>query len=474
MSGIVDDKVSQLAPLEIPVMQSTLQALKALQAKAEVSAAEIAAAILPDPMMALKLMRLANASKRGEFAQRIAIAEHAVMMLGMNTAFGRLGETPALESILPQEAAAGLLRCASRAYHAASHARAWAVQRLDTSPDEVYIATLLQSLGEMALWCADTQQMLLLETEGCGQGREEAEQRILGFPLNRLTATLAERWHMPPLVTAAMQPEIPENQTRPRCVALADRLSRNTEWGWHAEAVSSVLEQIAEARKLPLDDVAAQVHSTAAEVARRRVFDESYPAARWLPMLPGEWPAPEKESIPAADSLPVADPLQTAMDEISRHLDGSLNLQDLMTLAMSGMRDGIGLQRVVFALLTGDRKTLAAKYVVGAEDASPLKAFRFDMGSRHLFSVLMTKSQAIWMNAENRVKYAAFANAEIEQVCSGKDFFAMSLTVHGKVIGLFYADGAGNPLNAEGYEAFKMLCARVATGMEHLARSAGA
>jgi HD-like signal output (HDOD) protein len=467
LSRNFDEWIAHLAPLEIPVLQSTLQAIGALRSDPDVSAAKIAAAVLPDPMMTLKLMRLANANRTGSFAQRIATTEHAVMMLGLNPTFTRMEESHVLEN-LPQQGQHGLLRCAARAYHAASQAREWAVRRLDTSTEEVYIATLLQGLGEMAMWVAAPEQMVALEKSCREQDREQAERAVFGFLLADVSNALAEQWNMPPLVIAALQPETVEAHARPRCVMLADRLSRLAEWGWYSPQLLANLEDIAATRHTPLDEVIAQVHRSAAEVARRRSFAGVQPAATWLPMLPGEWPDENKPVKPV--TTPVADPFQAIMGELANHLDNSLTLHDLLVLVVRGMRDGVGLERVVFALLTHDRNWLGAKYVVGAEDASPLKAFRFDMRGKHLLSVLMAQSQAVWMTQENRVKYAAYLNEDIIGTTSGHEFFAMSLKVHGKIIGLFYGDRNGSVMNAGSYEKFKKLCGQAAICMEHLAQ----
>lgn len=467
-----DAWVEQLSSLEIPALSSSLQSIGTLQAKHDVSAAKIAAAILPDPALLLKLLRLVNAGKHGEFAQRIATAEHAIMMLGLNATFSRLLETPALETALPEEVQSGLLRCIARSCHAATHAREWAVQRLDSNVEEVYVAALLQQAGEMALWLVNPDQMLLLDKARRKLSVEEAEIQVYGFTLKNLSLALAERWNMPPLVIAAMQSGVDEMPVRPRCIALASRLSLDAEWGWYGETVANDIQDIADARRLPLDDVSAQIHGTAAEAARKLTFQGVQSAACWLPMLPGEWPEEEPPAEPV--TAPVTDPFQFAMDEIARHLDETLSLTDLLVLVVRGLREGVGFSRVVFALLTSDRGTLAAKYVIGAETGSPLKSFRFDMKSRHLMSVLMAKPQAIWMTEANRVKYAEFLNQDIVNTTTGYEFQAMSLSVHGKVIGLFYADREGRPLDVESYDKFKQLCSRAASGMEHLAKPGAA
>jgi hypothetical protein len=341
------------------------------------------------------------------------------------------------------------------------------VQRLDTAVEEVYIAALLQEIGEMALWVAAPDKMSALEKLRNKKHIAQSEQEIFGFAIEQLSAALAEQWNMPPLVTNAMQPEQCEAHVRSRCVMLAKRLSKNAEWGWYNTALLDDFDVIAEARRLPRDDVIAQAHRMAAIAARRCVFGAAQPAARWLPMLPGDWPEEQAKAVPTQD----ADLFQTVMDEIARHLDGTLTLHELLVLVMRGMRNGVGLERVVFALLSNDRATLAARAVVGAEENAPIKAFRFNMADKHLFSVLMAKPQAIHLTADNRAKYAGYLNDEIVKTTSGRDFCAMSISLHGKVIGMFYGDGG--VVDANHYEKFKKLCAQAALGMAYLAKKTG-
>jgi hypothetical protein len=250
---------------------------------------------------------------------------------------------------------------------------------------------------------------------------------------------------------------------------LAKKLAIDAEWGWHNPALVTDFDAIAEARRLSRDDAVAQAHRTAANVARCCVFGSAPPAATWLPMLPGDWPDEQAHAAKAAIPTPAnGDPFQSAMDEIARHLDGSLTLHDLLVMVMRGMRSGIGLERVVFALLTNDRSALVARAVVGAEDGSPLKAFRFNMADKHLFSVLMAKPQAIHLTDENRAKYTAYLTADILKTTSGRDFCAMSISLRGQVVGMFYGDGGA--VGAAQYEKFKKLCAQAALGMANLAK----
>ena len=60
----------------------------------------------------------------------------------------------------------------------------------------------------------------------------------------------------------------------------------------------------------------------------------------------------------------------------------------------------------------------------------------------------------------------------IRQLLGHGEFFAMSVFLNGKPIGLFYADSKhdGAALDEQSYLEFKQLCLRAAQGLAHLAK----
>jgi hypothetical protein len=465
LSSLFDDaRLQQVAGKEFPVLDATRKSLVTLGAKSKISAAEIAAVILSDPMMTLNLMRQANARRGGEFDQRIATVENAVMLLGFTNVFERLTRLPAIENVMAPEDRKGLMKTIALARHAAYLAREWAAQRLDTVPEEVYVAALLHSAAEIGLWI--TSPLLM---------QKEVDPRFQTLP-NTFTEAwldqsrkLAELMHLPPLVSGGMV--LPDDATahRPALVFLANRIVRSADQGWWQAELQQDLERVANIRRQTSEEAAMQVHRCMVEAARRHSFAEVTPPAAWLPLLEGPWPYPLAEPETAAGSFRNA--FETIMEEIRSKPEGTLSLSELLSLAIRGMHEGIGLQRIVFALLSQDNSTLAARYVYGAAPDSPLKRFQFAMQQKHLFSMLMAKSQAIWVSGENRARYAPVLNADIETVTSGRDFYAMSLSIQNKVVGLFYADRDTAGLDAAGYEQFKQISMLSAQLMSKLSKS---
>ena len=472
--------VDDIGRIELPVFEQTLTALVPQKnALPDASGSKIASIVLPDPFMVLKAMCMANTGRGGRFSQPILTVGHAVMMVGFTPSLDKMLAAPALEKTTPPQVRTGLLAVAARAYHAAYHARDWAVMRLDTNVEEVYIAALLQELGAMVMWHVATDAMVELNRRYRKQDRIEAEQAVLGFALDDLTLALLQAWNLPPLISSALRSSECEAHARVRLVALARELARQTERGWYDDDLMLDIAVLAETLRMSVDETLARVHRVAADAARVRTFAGVTPAATWLPMLPGEWPDEEASQsaapvVPApTDTSPPPDPYQHALAQMAAQGNGTLNLNGLMTLVIRGMQQGIGLKRVVFALMTQDRLHLQAKFVVGAGESEALRQFRFALGAPTLISKVLEKQQAFWLNDETRVKVERLLDTEVQRITASRHFFIMSIGVNGKIIGLFYADaGEGNhPLATEAYDKFRKLCGQAAVSMASLAKS---
>jgi len=476
--------VDDLKAWDMPVLQRSIRELGKLAGRVEkITAREIADVVLRDPLMTLKVLRLVNGMSRSRLGNEITTVEHAVMMLGVGPFFNRLSNLKAVEENLRtfNGALPGLMQAMSRAHHAAWQARDWAIFRADMKSEEVYIGALLYDMGEILLWAYSPEQALQIRklARRNKTSLAQAQKEILGFDSRELQFALAEVWRLPELMQAFMHSE---NAIQPRIlgVTLAASIARLAETGWHTPALLADYEAVAGMLHVHIDEVACMVHHNAVAEARQWDWYGVPPAAAWLPMLPGDWPdEPDEveetlkpEVVPEIRMMPQSAMLRQVLAEIATHLDGSLNLHDMMALVLKGMHEGIGLNRVVFALMTADRSTLKAKYVVGAEPDSPLRQFQIDMTTRHLFSRLMEKVQGIWFSESNRNTLEPMIPLEIRQLVGPDEFFAMSVIVNGQPVGLFYADRKhGNcALDEHSYFEFKQLCLRAAQGLAHLAK----
>lgn len=468
----------------LPVLRRTVLAFSYSARNIDgLSAADISEIVLHDPLMTLKVVGLANSRSRGRFSAEITSVHNAVIMLGIPPFFQHFAALSAVEEVMSDRAKelTGLLNTLSRAHHAAWQARDLAVLRADVKAEEVYVGALLHDMGEIVMWCCASGQMLnILKTVRRNRiSREDAEREILGFTLWEFQQALSIKWKLPDLLTGFMDNK---NSGNPRALMaiIGAALARHAATGWYSPKLSADFEVIAGQFNFPVDDVIAIIHHNA--VVEGRYWDAYHvpPSAAWLPMLPGDWPEEpdedekeQQQASPAACLMPNAHELKRVMDEIAAHLNGTLDLHDMMSLALQGMHEGIGLNRVVFALLTADRSFVKAKYVLGAEEGSPLRNFQLETKTPHLFTRLLSKMQSVWVNDANKDTFAPLLPPDICQMIGGcGDFFAMSVFVLDKPVGLVYADRRHGScqLDEHSYQEFKRLTLRAAQGLAHLAR----
>lgn len=513
----------------LPVLRRTALAVSRMARNSEnLTATDISEIILHDPLMTLKVIGFVNFRSRGRFGASIVTAQGAVIMLGVPPFFDHFAALSTIEDTMQgrEKEMNGLLNCLSRAHHAAWQARDLATLRADVKAEEVYVGALLHDMGEMVMWCAAPELMrkIIKAVRRDKITYEEAEKSILGFSLWEFQLALADAWKLPELLLTFMDNK---NATNPRdlMAIICSALARHAATGWHSARLLADYEVIAGQFNFSTGEVIAIVHHNAVIAGRHWEAFHVPPAAAWLPMLPGEWPEeadddeePAKNEKPAGNDKPDEDEklikykkpaedekpaaykkpaealtpvqaqapqpamtvvclmphpeeLERVMDKIGAHLDGTLSLQDLISLALNGLREGIGLNRAAFALMTADHSTVKAKYVLGAEENSPLRNFQFDLKTQHLFARLLSKVQSVWVNASNQATLAPLIPSRISDMIGGSDgFFAMSVFVRGKPVGLFYADRrhSGCELDEHSYQDFKRLCLKVAQGLESL------
>jgi hypothetical protein len=287
---------------------------------------------------------------------------------------------------------------------------------------------------------------------------------------------LLEAWKIPEVTRELLRVDATGNPRRAILWAALD-IAHHSRRGWWDERLMSSYATLSEIVHQGLDEVIATVHQNALRSARAGAWVQAAPAAAWLPMEPGDWPveaevapAATEEPAHAACTMPVREVLEDTLTSIRKHLDGSLNLSQMLAIILKGLHTGLGLSRVLFALVTPDGKRVKCRFTLGIPSNDPLRQFEFAIANKDLFGILMTKMQSVWINEENRGKLWPRVSPELRAMIGRGDFYAMSLFSQDKPIGLIYADrGHGDcALDPSTYGDFKKLCLEAAKGLSQV------
>lgn len=486
----LQDWLARLKPGDTPIFRHTKEVLRELAPKREqLSAKEIAVPILGDPLATLRLIFTANNRSSRFFSSDVATVEHAILMQGVGVFLDKTLALPVLEETAQghdKEIRASLYRLARLAQHSAWQARDFSLLDHDLRAEELQVAAVLYYAPEFLIWLdapdiADQMAHLRRHMRSA-----EAEERTLGFALPPLRALLLEAWKIPDVTRMLLDAE-PNTNSRHIVTWAALGIAHHSRYGWWNPRLLADYQALAEVTNLPLEEVIATVRENTIRAARAGSWVPAPPAAAWLPMEPGEWPqepdqqaaAPAAEQDAASPSqsdtgqppalTPVPAVLEETVAKIEQHLDGSLTMSQMLAIILKGLHHGLGLSRVLFALITPDRKRVKCRFTLGIPSDDPLRHFEFSLDNKDLFGVLMTRMQGIWLNAENRGSLWPRIAPQLRAVIARGDFYAMSLHGNGQPLGLIYADRghgkANGNLDINTYNDFKKLCNEAAKGL---------
>ena len=394
---------------------------------------------------------------------------HAIALLGVAPLIAGTKNLPVLD-VGSESIHQGLLDCYSQAAHAAWYAYHWGLARNDPNPEEMAVAALLHDCAAMALWSQTPEVMeQILRGEKSGQGRDQAATQVLGFQLDQLSLMLSERWRLPPLVAGALT-HSGAFESRSLGVMLASSLAKASAADWQSEQTGELIELAAEYLGHSVDQASAGIHSLTAAAARLITELPLTTSAHCLVQHgPGvttnappetvvtDSPSPARRKQTPALSPTATPPVKSSGDQ-AKPRTAANRLQQAFSRIMREVKEGVGMDRTMFAILTPDKQALRPRFVLGADQASPLRGFQLSLDRPHLFSLLMAKPQSFWLHAENRGKFLPMIPAPIDNTINDEGFFVTSLFVRKQPLGLLYGDCAdASQLTRQRFDLFKEL-----------------
>ncbi|MEJ2590660.1 MAG: HDOD domain-containing protein [Candidatus Thiodiazotropha sp.] len=497
MTQAAHDWVRRLSPEPLPVLRRTLTRVRDLLNSSSVNHLRLSEIISVDPGFSLHLLQRLNALPNAprEPVNKISLA---IPLLGMGLIEQACRTLPCLEDRLKGPPRRGLLDCYSRSAHAAIYASGIAALRGDQDSGGIYTAALLHELAEMALWSQEPEQMLKFRHRiHQGDGRDDAALEVFGCTFEEINVDLSERWGLPELVGTA-QGMANSYLPRPLSVMLSWALARESSLGWMRAQTLEHVELMAEFLDMPIDQtwmlgqtlenvvlmaeflvlrivlMLSGLHRQAAEAARQ-LSTLPYPLPAFhlisgadLTVAPLRQSSPARAADPPTSAVPPRAPAETtsaapppAQAPETRPAAHANPLHQAITRALTEIQQGLGLQRAMFAMLNSEKTRLKARLVSETVSDHPLKGFSVDLTAPSLFGTLMQKPQAIALTPRNIDRYRAMIPPPVAQMVGEHGFFAMSVFLRNRAVGLFYADnGAAEAASERQFENFKAICQR--------------
>ncbi len=477
MQQSMENWIDRLGDNPIPVMQHTIENLARL-CDADVPIHELVGLVETDPGLTVQVVRTCTTSSHSSMRAEVTSVQQALMMMGVEKLKRLPATLPTVEKKLKGPAQQHVLKTFSIAYHAARQSTAWAKARRDMLPDEVTAATLLHFLGEMVLSIYAPElldKIYKMRTED-HIASEEAQYIVLGFTLDQLSLEIANRWNLPPLVKDALHAE---NARYPRAysIMLAVQLARHAAFDWYSPKMNILYKETAEWLDKPMSVLIRETHKLAVAAARDSEFYNVIPSAALLlstKIETGEQTNTGTQTTSQSSTgiclIPQRAVMQETVNKLKALPDKTKDLHEVIDIAMQGLHDGIGLNRVVFAIYDKTKNILKAYTIAGADNNPVFGQFYVDMDKKNIFTYMTTKVQAVWINDTTREKYGPLIPEALTKITSSENFFSMSVVLNNKLFGLFYADRHTSDchLDQNSYGYFKAICMQTIQAMQRM------
>lgn len=245
----VDAYVSLLSHQPLPVLRQTVRELAALRdAQDSVNGKRLAAIVLGDPLMTLKLLAHLQAHRARSQNHDITTIDRAIMMLGITPFFDTFADMPTVEDQLAAQPKAllGVLQVIARARKAAHFARDWAIVRHDLDVEEITVAALLRDTIEIMCWIFApnlAQRVRDMQLADPRLRSAVAQRVVFGVTERDILLAMARAWQLPELLVTLLDERNADNP-RVRTVRLATRFARHGANGWGNPALPDDIAEI--------------------------------------------------------------------------------------------------------------------------------------------------------------------------------------------------------------------------------------
>nr|WP_314899428.1 HDOD domain-containing protein [uncultured Deefgea sp.] len=441
----------------IPVLQESRNQIMGMLRRAEIiRPTEVAEVVSRDPLLTAQVLRMINQRQRTSLSSDVVAIEAAIMLIGVTPFLERFARAQTVESLmLPTHQAeyGNLLKLVLEARLARRLASFYANKRFDANVGEIQAAAMLSNIVDLLSILAP-----FLDEKAPTHAGEVAD--------------LLSLWQMPEPIQALIRKDA-EPSTRSVLQHAVVPLARLLDKGWWQDDVQQKLTTTAAVLNLPFEDIwHFLIRQLLAFTRKEGRSNPLYTPARWLAMLPGEWPRPASKVTPQADSTVLAkDVLAERMQAL--HLAGvqGAPTNQVMTLAVRALSEGLAMQRIAFTLLMAAENSLRARYVQGIAPTDPLHNLHISLEKQHVLTKLLQKPQSFWLNSANYAQFSPHLPIELVEQVGAKSFCAMSIFVGDKPVGLIYADcGLLGEVTDFHYQHFKQICLLASKALAHNAR----
>ena len=418
------------------MMSGVLQELNSLTSSTDTRVEQLSEVILKDAVLTSQVLKIANSVFYNPGKTPLNTISRAVVVIGFTGLYTILVSALMTDQLAKDDPKPALIDSLGRAFHGAVQAKNLAHQLSESEREEVFVATLLFNIGELALLGCDREDVnaLCTELESSNGSRAKTAQNVLGIELKQLSRMLVKQWELGDLLQSSLSftgnPDF-----KVRSVVLGDRISQQMELGWDSEPMQKTITVIAKHLNTDPDSALEQVQGwskEAKEVARS--FGINSTTRTRTEDSDADVAANTKAQQQSSLQLNILRDLAAMVFE-------GASINSIFQILVEGIHRGIEMDQVAIAVLNPKNSRLHAKYIVGENTESWRESFDFtaQTASANPLAFCMLKKQVIAVNIPEHQNASVQSNPSFKGIFSDNPVLLGPLLAGDKPFGVICA-----------------------------------
>jgi len=444
------DWVDKISNGELASLSVTIQKVRHVLGDRMSSLNDLTNEIVKDPGLTSKLLKIANSPLYAVTQEPVKTVSRAASFIGFDTIrsicmASRLLDAVTADNAIPDSIRERALARIATSLHAAVQARSMAAKAKDAVREEVFVATLLQSVGECGFWCIDSEEARELDDALAVEADSDALIRDkLGLDFKELSLGLANAWGLGGLLTESLSPNPPAEREY-RIIRTANDIAETVaKFGWQSDQVNELLPQAAALLDMTEIEAKRKLVRTGKEAEDlARDYGAGQLAGRMAkkPKVAEETETTVTKGAPA--NAPDSNVQLKVLRELSAMMTQKPDLNQIIKTAMVGIHKGVGMDRTITALLSQDRNSVSTRIFMGQGGDVWSKKFKFSLtGPANLLQSVVLNTVAQRFSAAEADERTRERAGPLGRFSNYNDFIIAPIEVGSRCIGVVYADRA--------------------------------
>jgi hypothetical protein len=451
-----------LTDQDLLTLNSVVKDICDLSSQDQCRADELTQIILRDTNLTSKVLKVANSIHYNHTHMPIKTVSRGIVLLGLNNLKNIALASSLVDSLMNGKYKSMIIACLAKSFHAAVQARALVPLLNYELKEQVFIATLLHNVGELALLATENAAAEAFITErNFFPDRETAiGMKHLGTDIQLINKGIIQSWSLMDLVFPIGDHPNAINAA----IQLGLEISKHIHKGLSSPEMQKIYLQVASINRISQSAAKAQVKKMAEEAsAIAKCYGVSAPDII-------EANADNEESIVTSTALSKDTPIQSTtlaektdyefQQQVNKMLAMIMNgegVAKVMQAGINALHTGAAIDRVCVVMIDYRYKSAEFRYTAGKETHVWPQTIRFELdklGKDELLYEFLQSPEFIWFKADNKNKESL---GVLGKLLHKGDLMLAPLKLDKRILAFVYADAAEKHLTHRQFEEFQII-----------------